>query len=151
MQPFEIHSIGTVHTEATEDVNTRWREIVSTIHVDEAYLAGLQGLDDWTHIVVIFLMHETTFDPAQHLLNRPNDRDDLPEKGIFAQRSNLTPNKMGMTTVKLVGMEGNVLTVKGLDAINGTPVLDIKPFAPVYDGAIDPGVPVWFLRLMQGE
>ncbi|MEL6151505.1 MAG: tRNA (N6-threonylcarbamoyladenosine(37)-N6)-methyltransferase TrmO [Chloroflexota bacterium] len=147
----EIQAIGTVHTAATDDVNTRWREMVSTIHIDESFISGLHGLDDWSHIVVIFSMHETTFDPEKHLLHRPNDRADLPEKGVFAQRSTLTPNKIGMTTVKLMGIEGNVLTVKGLDAIDGTPVLDIKPFAPVYDGAIDPGVPVWFLRLMQGE
>lgn len=149
MQPITITPIGTVQTQASDDT-TRWRDVVSQIHINETFVTGLQGLEDWSHIVVIFSMHATAFEPAQHLLNHPNNRSDIPQKGVFAQRSHLTPNTIGMTTVKVLEIEGNIVTVKGLDAINGTPVLDLKPFAPVYDGATDPLVPVWFLRLMQG-
>lgn len=149
MQPLTLTPIGVVRTDSPID-GKNWRKAVSQIHIEPSFVAGLQGLEDWSHIVVIFSMHETTFNPQQHLVSRPSDRDDMPETGVFAQRSNLTPNTLGMTAVKILSIEGSVLTVRGLDAIDGTPVLDIKPFAPVYDGAADPLVPVWFLRLMQG-
>ncbi len=95
-------------------------------------------------------MHEVKFDTAKHLVRHPRDRDDMPEVGIFAQRARYHPNSLGITAVKVLGVEDNVLRVKGLDAIDGTPVLDIKPYAPVYDGVLQPEVPVWFIRLMQG-
>lgn len=148
MAVIEINPIGIVHANA-EDIQHNWRSIVSEIHINEDFVIGLEGLENWSHIVVIFSMHETHFDPDKHLLNRPGGRDDMPETGIFAQRSHLTPNTIGMTVVKLLDIKGAVLTVRGLDAIHGTPVLDIKPYAPIYDGASDPLVPVWFLRLMQ--
>jgi tRNA-Thr(GGU) m(6)t(6)A37 methyltransferase TsaA len=149
MDPIQITPIGVVRTDTTE-IDSQWRKTVSQIHLDTAYQSGLQGLEDWSHIVVIFSMHETTFDPDQHLVSRPGDREDMPEVGVFAQRSNITPNTIGMTAVKVLEINDNVLTVRGLDAIDGTPVIDIKPYAPIYDGANDPLVPVWFLRLMQG-
>jgi tRNA (Thr-GGU) A37 N-methylase len=74
----------------------------------------------------------------------------MPELGIFAQRSRNHPNRIGITAVRLLGVENNIVRVRGLDAIDGTPVLDIKPYAPVYDGVNDPLVPSWFIRLMQG-
>jgi tRNA-Thr(GGU) m(6)t(6)A37 methyltransferase TsaA len=150
MQSIEMTPIGIVHVAPEAAENPRWRSVVSQIHIDNAFKAGLQRLDDWSHIVVIFSMHATTFDPSADLCSRPGGREDMPETGVFAQRSHRTPNTIGMTTVKLLEVDGNVLTVQGLDAIDGTPVLDLKPYAPVYDGANDPLVPVWFLRLMQG-
>lgn len=149
MEPITMTPIGVVRTDADIET-TDWRKTTSTIHVDESLAEGLAGLENWSHIVVIFSMHQTQFDPAVHLRNRPASRDDMPDTGIFAQRSNLTPNTIGMTVVKILEIEGSTITVRGLDAIDGTPVIDIKPYAPVYDGAVDPLVPVWFLRLMQG-
>jgi len=149
MDPIQMTPIGVVHTEA-EEIESNWRRTVSEIHLNPDYAAGLAGLEDWSHIVVIFSMHEVQFDADEHLQSRPGERDDMPEVGVFAQRSRFTPNTLGMTAVRLDNIEGTVLTVKGLDAIDGTPVLDIKPYAPIYDGASDPLVPVWFLRLMQG-
>ncbi|MCA9884884.1 MAG: SAM-dependent methyltransferase, partial [Anaerolineae bacterium] len=58
---------------------------------------------------------------------------------------------LGLTAVRLMDIKDNVITVKGLDAINDTPILDIKPYAPVYDGVQDPLVPAWFIQLMQGN
>jgi len=144
-----IEPIGIVRTDSDE-IDTHWRSVESEIHVSEQYTAGLQGIEDWSHLVIIFSMHDAQFKLDKHLVNRPRDRDDMPEVGVFAQRSRFTPNTIGMTVVRLLSVAGNVLRVKGLDAIDGTPVLSIKPYAPVYDAANEPLIPVWFLRLMQG-
>ena len=72
----------------------------------------------------------------------------MPEVGIFAQRAKHRPNPIGITAVELVTREGNVLKVRGLDAIDGTPVLDIKPYYPAFDLIEKPEVPEWVKRLM---
>jgi tRNA-Thr(GGU) m(6)t(6)A37 methyltransferase TsaA len=147
----EIEPIGVVKS-AVKDAQTvdGWGKVVSEIHIDESYARGLQSIDDWSHVVVIFYMHEVTFDSDRHLVRRPRNRDDMPEVGVFAQRSRSHPNPIGISAVKILEVSEHILTVQGLDAIDGTPVLDIKPYAPVYDGVYDPRVPVWFIRLMQG-
>jgi len=74
----------------------------------------------------------------------------MPQIGIFAQRARHRPNPIGITAVRLIGVEGRVLSVRGLDAIDGTPVLDIKPYFPVYDHDSGAVVPEWVERLMKG-
>lgn len=144
-----MNAIGLVRTEATDAIDTGWSKVTSEIHIKPELSAGLQGLEDWSHIVVIFQMHETAFVPDEHLRSQPQEREDMPEVGVFAQRSRQRPNRIGITAVRVLGVQENVVTVKGLDAIDGTPVLDIKPYAPVYDGVNEPLVPAWFVRLMQ--
>jgi tRNA-Thr(GGU) m(6)t(6)A37 methyltransferase TsaA len=146
-----IQPVGVVRSPITdrEAPDTRWGSVVSEILIDEPLAPGLQGIENWSHVVVIFIMHEVEFNPAERLVFHPGDRNDLPEVGVFAQRSRYYPNSIGLTAAKIQRVDGNVLTVKGLDAIDGTPVLAIKPYAPVFDGVYDPSVPVWFLRWMQ--
>jgi tRNA-Thr(GGU) m(6)t(6)A37 methyltransferase TsaA len=148
--PVSLEPIGVVRSPVTEPVDEGWGNVVSEIHLDEALAAGLQGLEQFSHVVVIFLMHQSTFDPAEHLVRRPQGRADMPEVGIFAQRARHRPNPIGITVVERVGIERNVLKVRGLDAIDGTPVLDVKPYFPPYDRAEQPLVPEWVARLMKG-
>lgn len=145
-----IEPIGTVKSPVEETVDEGWGQVISEIHLDEAFAPGLKNIDDWSHVVVIFYMHEVQFQPEKHLVRRPRNRDDMPEVGIFAQRSRYHPNSIGITAVRVREVKDNVLIVQGLDAIDGTPVLDIKPYAPIYDGVYEPLVPLWFIRLMQG-
>jgi tRNA (Thr-GGU) A37 N-methylase len=72
----------------------------------------------------------------------------MPEVGIFAQRARHRPNPIGVTAVKLLRREENRLVVQGLDAINGTPVVDVKPYVPQFDAVGSPTVPDWLTRLM---
>ncbi|MDQ7027690.1 MAG: tRNA (N6-threonylcarbamoyladenosine(37)-N6)-methyltransferase TrmO [Anaerolineae bacterium] len=151
MQSIELKPIGVVKSPVT-DASTinNWGKVTSEIHINQSLTDGLQGVNDWSHLIVIFVMHETEYDEEKHLVRRPRNRDDMPELGIFAQRSRNHPNQIGITAVRLLAVENQVVRVKGLDAIDGTPVLDIKPYAPVYDGVSDSLVPAWFIRLMQG-
>lgn len=96
----------------------------SRIIIDPALINGLQGLEPGQRIVVIFHFHRTKgFELRQH----PRGDKCLPKRGVFALRSPRRLNPIGLSVVDLLDVKGNVLRVRGLDAINGTPVLDIKP------------------------
>jgi tRNA (adenine37-N6)-methyltransferase len=151
MQAITIQPIATIKNDIrTSTTDADWGKVISEIHFDEQLAPGLQGLSDWSHVIVIFSMHETRFKADTDLVQRPRGLADMPEIGIFAQRTQQRPNTIGVSAVKIVDVQANVVRVKGLDAINGTPVLDIKPYAPIYDSASEPLVPGWFIRLMQG-
>jgi tRNA (adenine37-N6)-methyltransferase len=145
----EVKPIGIIRAPIESVEEERWGDVISEIHIDETYAAGLRGIESWSHVMVVYYMHEAPFDLERDLVRRPRDRADMPEVGIFARRSPNRPNGIGVTAVEVVKVEGNVLTVRRLDAIDGTPVLDIKPYAPVYDAVSEPLIPIWFIRLMQ--
>jgi tRNA-Thr(GGU) m(6)t(6)A37 methyltransferase TsaA len=142
--------VGIVRSPVTEMVDEGWGKVLSEIHLTGNLAPGLRGLEEFSHIIVVFLMHKSTFNPKTDLVRRPQGRSDMPELGIFTQRAKHRPNPIGITTVKLVSVMENVLTVKGLDAIDGTPVLDIKPYFPAYDRVARPVIPEWVKRLMVG-
>ena len=145
-----IHPIGLVKSPVVEPTDEDWGDVLSEIHLDENLAPGLQGLAQFSHLIVVFFMHQSTFDPGRPLVRRPQGRVDMPELGIFAQRAKHRPNPIGITAVELVGVTGNVLHVRGLDAIDGTPVLDIKPYVPDFDRVENPIVPEWIGQLMDG-
>lgn len=142
--------MGRVNSPVKEGVDHCWGDVISEIHVDREYADGLIGLESFSHIMVIFGMHQSTWTPSADLVRRPQGREDMPCLGIFAQRAKHRPNPIGVTTVRLLGIEGNLLRVQGLDAIDGSPVLDIKPYFPQYDRIADPHTPEWVDRLMSG-
>ncbi len=146
----QIEPIGVVRSPVVDDVDAGWGDVVSTIEVVPRLADGLEGLDGFSHLLVIFFMHRSSFDPARDLRRRPRGRADMPLLGIFSQRAKHCPNPIGVTAVRLLQVEGNVIRVQGLDAIDGTPVLDLKPYAPVFDQPLEPVVPEWFERLMEG-
>jgi len=145
----QLEPIGVVRSPVREAVDEGWDDVVAEIHVDEALAPGLEGLDQWSHAVILFFMHEATFDPATDLRRRPRGLATMPETGIFAQRAKHRPNPIGITAVEIAGVEGNVLRVRALDAVDGTPVLDIKPYAPGFDSVPNAVTPEWFDRLME--
>ena len=146
----DFRPIGFVKSPVTEPVDEDWGSIVSRIHLAEPWGRGLKGLDEFSHLVVVFHMHQASHNPDTDLLRRPQGRADMPEVGIFAQRARHRPNPIGITAVKLLEIQGSTLTVQGLDAIDGSPVLDIKPYVPEFDRVARPGVPEWIKKLMKG-
>lgn len=150
MQPVTLNPIGIVHNDVTDPIDENWSKVISDIQVRPELADGLKGLDTWSHIIIIYVLHQAQFNPTTHLVRRPRDLDEMPELGIFAQRARHRPNLIGISAVKLLDVHDLGVRVRGLDAINGTPVLDIKPYAPIYDGVLNPLVPAWFVQLMQG-
>lgn len=146
----KLEPVGVVHSHVMEGVDEGWGEIVSEIHVDAGLAEGLRGLDTFSHAIIVFYMHQHEFDAAHDLVRRPRGRADMPELGCFAQRAKHRPNPIGITPVRVLGVAGNVLRVQGLDAIDGTPVLDIKPYFPAFDQVDGSTVPPWVDQLMQG-
>jgi tRNA (adenine37-N6)-methyltransferase len=128
---FEFTPIGFVESffEGIQDDPDVFKGTVSRIRVLEEYSDGLYRLENSERLYVIFV-----FDRAEgyRLVIHPRGDVTRPERGVFATRSPYRPNPIGLAVVDLLGIEGNVLTVRNLDAIDGTPVLDIKPWEPLY-------------------
>jgi tRNA-Thr(GGU) m(6)t(6)A37 methyltransferase TsaA len=119
------HAIGHVENNFDEPAPPpEIRAVESQIVIDPSLVEGLKGLESGRRIMVVFCFHRSHgFDLLQH----PQGDRSRPRRGVFALRSPRRPNPIGVTVVDLVSIEGNVLLVRGLDAINGTPVLDLKP------------------------
>ena len=126
-----LQAVGVVRSPYTDDDESRdWTEVESQIIVDDALAPGLQGLGDYADIVVTFVLHRFRFDPDRDLVQQPVTRPNVEPVGIFALRTYHRPNAIGASTVRLLGIDGGVLRVRGLDALDGSPVLDIKPYMP---------------------
>lgn len=136
--------IGVVSNEVRDrpGMDFEWLEVVSRIIIDQSLAEALDGLDKYSHIIVIFWLHRPH---KSHYALKVHPRGDKsrPLVGLFASRSPHRPNPVGEKTVRLLKRQGNVLWVEGLDAIDGTPVIDIKPFMPGYDSPQDAGIPQW--------
>lgn len=142
-----MNPIGYVKNDIQNKKDVAWGEDVSEILLNEEYRNGLSGLEDFSHAIIIYYLDKAVYERDKHLQRRPQNRDDMPLVGIFSQRGKDRPNKIGMTSVQIVSADSISLIVKGLDAINGTPVLDIKPYYPVYDKK-EAKTPNWVDRLM---
>ncbi len=119
-----------------------WDEIVSRIEIEPHLTEALDNLDEFSHIIVLYWMDRLADEPVPMKVH-PRRDPAHPLIGLFASRSPHRPNPIGKTTARLLNREKNVLTVSGLDAIDGTPVIDIKPYLPGYDSAADAGTPSW--------
>jgi len=146
----EVTPIGIVRSSVKEAMDGGWGNITSEIKVLEEFAPGLKGMDSFSHVIVVFFMHQSTWEPGADLVRRPRGRSDMPEIGIFAQRAKHRPNPIGITPVEVVSLQGDTLRVRGLDAIDGTPVLDLKPYFPQFDSPPGVHIPEWVPRLMVG-
>ncbi|MHA2174228.1 MAG: tRNA (N6-threonylcarbamoyladenosine(37)-N6)-methyltransferase TrmO [Candidatus Hodarchaeales archaeon] len=144
----KINPVGYVKSTVIEEKDQDWGETVSEIHLDAKLSPGLKGLEAFSHSIIIFYMHKATVNLETDLVRQPQGRSDMPYVGIFAQRAKHRPNPIGITTVEIISVEEGILTVKGLDAINDTPVIDIKPYFPIFDKA-NAYTPEWVNELMK--
>jgi tRNA-Thr(GGU) m(6)t(6)A37 methyltransferase TsaA len=142
----KLKAIGVVSNGIKETIRHGWREVVSEITVNSELTEALDGLDEFSHIIVLYWMHQLPEGRKLPLKVHPMGNPDLPLTGRFATRSPSRPNPVGQATVELLGRRANVLRVKGLDAIDGTPVIDIKPYIPGYDSASGAKAPQWMPR-----
>ena len=147
---YVLRPIGEVKSPVKDPVDEGWGTIESLILVEEELREGLRGLADFSHVLVVSLLHGARFEPGRHLVRRPRGLADMPELGIFAQRAKDRPNPIGVTVCPIVQVNADGVVVTGLDAIDGTPILDLKPYFPVFDTAPNARVPEWVDRLMAG-
>jgi len=137
-----LKPIGIVRSEVRQPSRQDSKEIVSEIVIDSSLTEALDGLDDFSHIVVLYWMHQAVSGEVP-LKIHPKGKQGLPLLGLFATRTPNRPNRIGITTVRLLERQGNILKVEGLDAIDGTPVIDIKPYIPGNDSVTNTKVPPW--------
>jgi tRNA-Thr(GGU) m(6)t(6)A37 methyltransferase TsaA len=147
MNPSEmpLRPIGLVRSpvKQTPKPEHDWTGIVSEIVVEPEFSAGLEGLERYSHVIVIFWAHKATDKSKMALRVRYRGDATMPEVGVFSSRSLFRPNPIGMKVARLLEKKDNVLRLEGLDALDGTPVLDIKPFNPASDAPQDTNVPDW--------
>ena len=126
MMSIEMKPIGFVHTDA-KTIPRHWTdsELEGALAIDERYLEGLKDIKPRQRIVVIFHFHQSPAFDASYLTRTPPHRKK--RLGVFSICSPVRPNPIGMSVLEVIGVKDNVIYVKGLDMLDGTPVLDIKP------------------------
>ena len=145
----EFVIIGEVKSPVTEAVDMNWGAVISEIVMKPEFAPGLLGLGDFSHAIILTFLHEAKYVPEIHLRRHPQERQDMPFLGIFAQRARHRPNRIGVTACEIVEVTESRVKVRALDAINGTPVIDVKPYVPVYDRK-DATIPEWMENMMKG-
>ncbi|MEM1587271.1 MAG: tRNA (N6-threonylcarbamoyladenosine(37)-N6)-methyltransferase TrmO [Candidatus Bathyarchaeia archaeon] len=152
---FHIRPIGIVHVNMNdEEVKANWPEgVEGVIEVYEEYAPGLEGIDGFSHLIVIAYMHKVSEEERKVLKVRPKRLrllgvDMAPEVGVFCTDSPHRPNPLALTIVELVERRGRFLRVKRLDLFDGTPILDIKPYTPSRR-INEVGLPTWYQRAIE--
>jgi tRNA-Thr(GGU) m(6)t(6)A37 methyltransferase TsaA len=145
-----MHAIGYVSSPRAEAIDDDWDTIVATITLDRDRFtpAAVAGLDEYSHIEVVFHFDQVDLEQEQSGARRPRGNPAWPLVGIFGQRAKARPNRIGVTVCRLLGVDGLRLTVRGLDAIDGTPVLDIKPYLVEFGPREPVRQPAWSHELM---
>jgi len=146
-QEIKLEPIGYVKRK-TKDENVRNRSLTVQVVINPRYITALDGVEDYSHLFIIFYMHKIPKKQEPILKVHPRGRVDIPLQGIFATRTPQRPNPMGLTLVQLIERKENILVVKGLDAYDNTPVLDIKPYNH-WDSVAGIKVPEWLKKLKE--
>ncbi|HEX7443129.1 MAG TPA: SAM-dependent methyltransferase [Acidimicrobiales bacterium] len=150
LDPIEVVPIGVVCSSRDEAVDDDWDAVESRIEFDPSRfdVAATVGLDTFSHVEVVFVFDRVTNDRIEMGSRHPRGRTDWPEVGIFAQRAKDRPNRIGTTVCSVVAASGLTLHLRGLDAIDGTPVLDVKPYMEGFGARGPIRQPGWATELM---
>lgn len=129
---FVMHSIGEIHSPFTDKRNMPIQSSRSTargqVEVYPAYAAGLRDLEGFSHIILLYAFHQAD---DYRLMVRPFLDDE--EHGLFATRYPARPNPIGLSIVRLLSVHAHMIEIEGVDVLDGTPLLDIKPYVPDFD------------------
>lgn len=137
-------AIGTVHSEIKKRHRHDTEDIISEIVLDPSLAEGLDDIEGFSHLIIIYYMHRSRLPFPMKV--QPRFRVEPGQVGVFASRSPDRPNPLGKTIVKLLERRKNILKVQGLDAMDGTPVIDIKPYIPGIDAVKNARVPPWMKK-----
>jgi tRNA-Thr(GGU) m(6)t(6)A37 methyltransferase TsaA len=142
-EPLSMRPIAVVRNNVSEPRPDGWEQVRSDLVFREELAPALEGIETYSHIIVVFHCHLVLEAERDLLQLHPRGDLSLPLQGVLATRSQRRPNALGVSVVPLLRRRHNVLRVLGLDAVDGTPVLDIKPYIPYYDSVPDARVPDW--------
>lgn len=142
-----IEPIGTVKNEFENEIPEGYEKLTSEIVIIEEFSEALHRIEENSHIMVLFWMDRVEEKRRKKFRIHPKGRKDLPLMGVLATRTPYRPNPIGVRAVRLIGKEKNVLKVEGLDALNGSPVLDVKPYSIKHDFVENVKVPWWAKHL----
>ena len=133
---FVIRSIGVIHSPFADKEKTPIQpsrsQAVGTVEISPEFAAGLKDIEGFSHIILLYTFHDSS---GYSLLFKPFLDDQ--EHGLFATRHPCRPNPIGLSIVKLLFHRQNTLTIEGVDVLDGTPLLDIKPYVPEFDMRTD--------------
>ena len=144
MKEICLKPIGTVKNRVRKPRFGGFTEEMSEIIVNKKFQEALKEIDDYTHLIIVYWMDKVKDYVISH---RPQGNPKVPIVGIFSCRCPARPNPVGITTVRLVEHKGNRIKIKGLDILDGTPIIDIKPYWPQYDKPGKAKIPDWVYKL----
>ena len=145
-----IEPVAYVETPRTQVEDDFWGEHQACVALTESFTSeALLGLDEFSHVEILFLFHGVTESQAVTTTRRPRRNPEWPEVGIFSQRARKRPNRIGSTICRILRIEGTRLYVSELDAIDGSPVVDIKPVLAEFLPRGEVRQPGWSTELMQ--
>ena len=149
-EPVTMRPIGRVVGGRSEAVDDRWDAVAAVIALDPAEVdeGATDGLADFSHVEVVFCFDRVDEDAVCRGARHPRGRADWPSVGILAQRAKDRPNRIGVTVCRLVGVGPRTIEVTGLDAVDGTPVLDVKPYMAEFSPRGEVHQPMWSTELM---
>lgn len=151
MQKIVLGAIGRVSSPVTKGRDENWGTVVAEIRLDDSRFepACVSGLEEFSHVEVVFVFDQLSENEIETGTRHPRENPLWPKVGIFAQRGRKRPNRLGATICELVSIEGLAIRVRGLDAFDGSPVVDLKPIMREF--LPDPGSirqPQWSRELM---
>lgn len=151
MKNIILQPIGTVHStrKKAEDDNWDTEKVYVELDTTQFSAEALAGISDFSHVEIIFHMDQVDPNKIEKTARHPRNNIDWPKVGIFAQRGKNRPNQIGTTICKVLKAEGAKLHVEGLDAIDGSPVLDIKPWVSEFAPRGSVFQPQWISELMK--
>jgi tRNA-Thr(GGU) m(6)t(6)A37 methyltransferase TsaA len=146
---FTVQAIGVVHADRSEAEDDYWGGAQSRIELGEDFdPEALAGIEEFSHVEVLFCFDRVSEDRIVRDARHPRGNKDWPRVGIFAQRGKNRPNRLGSTVARILGRDGRNLFVEELDAIDGTPVLDLKPVMAEFLPRGELRQPEWSRALM---
>jgi tRNA-Thr(GGU) m(6)t(6)A37 methyltransferase TsaA len=151
MSALTVQPIGYVRSTRTAPEDDRWDAVEAFVELDPSQLGAeaLAGLETFSHVEIVFVMDRVEDAKIERTARHPRNNTAWPKVGILAQRGKNRPNRIGTTVCKIERVEGTKLHVRGLDAIDGSPVLDIKPWVTQFGPRGEVKQPAWMDELMK--
>ncbi|MGA0863174.1 MAG: tRNA (N6-threonylcarbamoyladenosine(37)-N6)-methyltransferase TrmO [Ilumatobacteraceae bacterium] len=146
---FNLNPVGVVRSSRYAPEDDHWDSERSSVEMVQPFgEEALQGLVDFSHCIVVYVFDRASWDESK-MARHPRGNKEWPEVGIFAQRAKDRPNRLGVTVCRVLGVDGSIVRLAGLDAIDGTPVVDIKPWMAEFGPRGEVIQPSWSSELMK--